>query len=472
MDPEQFRIQGKRMIDLVADYWQNVPQMKPVPDVKPGFMRKMLPEEAPEKGEDWNKIFQDIEPCVLKTTTNWHHPHFFGYYPTAIGYPSILGDILSDGIGCVGFTWLASPACTELELIVLDWLAKMIELPEHFLNSHPGPGAGMIQSTASECTLVALLAARGKALKNVTDEKEKYAKMGRLVAYTSDQAHSSVERAALFAAIKIRLLPTDENFALQADTFEKAVKEDIENGYEPIFLCASLGTTSSCAFDNLPELGSICKKYDLWLHVDAAYAGATFICPEYRHYMKGIEFADSFNFNAHKLLATSFDCACFWMRDGSEVKQAFLVDPLYLRHAHENDSMDLRHYQLPLGRRFRALKLWFTLRAFGIDGLQEWVRKPCRLAKEFENLVKLDNRFEIGAPVALGLVCFRMKGPNSITETLLKRLHDDRRIYLVPTILREKIVLRLAINPASTTSEDIKFVWDVIREMADSVLSK
>ncbi|GFW69541.1 aromatic-L-amino-acid decarboxylase [Trichonephila clavipes] len=326
-------------------------------------------------------------------------------------YPAICADMLISALTCIGFTWKSSPACTEMEMVMMDWLGKALQLPEEFLFESNGPGGGVIQGTASEATLVALLAARSRTL-----VLTKEAKLENLVAYASDQSHSSVERAALLGAVEIRLLPADEQLSLRGDTLEKAIQEDIAKGKIPFIVIATLGTTNTCAFDNLLEIGRICKREKIWLHVDAAYAGSSFICPEFRPFLDGIEYADSFNFNPHKWLLVNFDCSAMWVKNRMEITEAFSVNPTYLKHDKEGQIPDYRHWQIPLGRRFRSLKLWFVLRMYGIEGLRKHIRAQVRLAKEFEKYVETDNKFEIVTPVHLGLVCFRRKMKKSAAE--------------------------------------------------------
>ncbi|XP_078572464.1 aromatic-L-amino-acid decarboxylase-like isoform X3 [Branchiostoma floridae x Branchiostoma japonicum] len=381
--------------------------------------------------------------------------------------------MLSGAIGCVGFSWAASPACTELETVVLDWLGRMLQLPECFLSGTSGEGGGVIQGTASEATLVALLAARSKAVQKFKSDRPEMSDhdiMGKLVIYTSDQAHSSVERAAMLGAVSCRKLQTDEDLALRGAVLQAAVQEDRAQGLLPFFVVATLGTTPSCAFDNLQELGPVCREEVMWLHVDAAYAGSAFICPEYRPLLDGVEFADSFNFNPHKWMRVNFDCSAMWIRNRADIVDAFNLDPLYLKHDNQGLVTDYRHWQIPLGRRFRSLKLWFVLRMFGVKGLQEHIRKQVGLAKEFETLVRSDERFEVTAKVVLGLVCFRLKGSNDVNELLLKKINDGKKIYLVPSQMRGAYFLRFAVCAATTASQDVSYAWEIISQLAGDVL--
>uniref|UniRef100_A0A2K6F979 Aromatic-L-amino-acid decarboxylase n=1 Tax=Propithecus coquereli TaxID=379532 RepID=A0A2K6F979_PROCO len=330
--------------------------------------------------------------------------------------------------------------------------------------------------SASEATLVALLAARTKVtrrLQAASPELTPGAIMEKLVAYTSDQAHSSVERAGLIGGVKLKAIPSDDNFAMRASALQEAVERDKAAGLIPFFVVATLGTTSCCSFDNLLEVGPLCNKEDMWLHIDAAYAGSAFICPEFRHLLNGVEFADSFNFNPHKWLLVNFDCSAMWVKKRTDLTGAFKLDPVYLKHSHEDSGLitDYRHWQLPLGRRFRSLKMWFVFRMYGVKGLQAYIRKHVQLSHEFESLVRQDPRFEICAQVILGLVCFRLKGSNKLNEALLQRINSAKKIHLVPCHLRDKFVLRFAICSRTVESAHVRLAWEHITELAAAVLS-
>ncbi|XP_035685126.1 aromatic-L-amino-acid decarboxylase-like [Branchiostoma floridae] len=473
MDHAEFRRMGKEMVDYIADYMEGIEKRPVFPSVKPGYLREMIPDAAPQDPESWQDVQADIERVIMPGVTFWHSPHFHAYFPCANSYPALLGDMLSGAIGCIGFSWAASPACTELETVVLDWLGKMLQLPECFLAGTSGEGGGVIQGTASEATLVALLAARSKAVQKFKTDRPEMSDhdiMGKLVIYTSDQAHSSVERAAMLGAVRCRKLQTDEDLALRGAVLQAAIQEDRAQGLLPFCVVATLGTTPSCAFDNLQELGPVCREEFMWLHVDAAYAGSAFICPEYRPLLDGVEFADSFNFNPHKWMRVNFDCSAMWIRNRSDIVDAFNLDPLYLKHDNQGLVTDYRHWQIPLGRRFRSLKLWFVLRMFGVKGLQDHIRKQVGLAKEFEALVRSDERFEVTAKVVLGLVCFRLKGSNDLNELLLKKINDGKKIHLVPSQVRGAYFLRFAVCAATTASQDVSYAWEIICQLAGDVL--
>uniref|UniRef100_A0A3B1IKA7 Aromatic-L-amino-acid decarboxylase n=1 Tax=Astyanax mexicanus TaxID=7994 RepID=A0A3B1IKA7_ASTMX len=441
MDTAEFRRRGKEMVDYVADYLENIESRQVYPDVQPGYLRTLIPEDAPQEPETYEDVVKDIERVIMPGVTHWHSPYFFAYFPTANSFPALLADMLSGAIGCIGFSWAASPACTELETVMLDWLGKMLKLPEEFLAGTEGKGGGVIQGTASEATLVALLAARSRILKRILNddpEKQEANIISRLVAYSSDQAHSSVERAALIGGVKMKKIPTDCKFAVRGEAFQKILEEDKAAGLIPFYFCATLGTTPSCAFDRITEIGPICNAEQLWLHIDAAYAGSAFICPEFRPLLDGVEFADSFNFNPHKWMLVNFDCSTMWVKNRSDIIGAFKMDPLYLKHDHQESGLvtDYRHWQIPLGRRFRSLKMWFVFRMYGLRGLQEHIRK----------------------------------GSNELNEALLKKINSARTIHLVPCQLAGRFVLRFAVCSRTTESRHVQEAWAHISKLATELL--
>ncbi|NXQ01258.1 DCHS decarboxylase, partial [Vidua macroura] len=476
MEPEEYRQRGKEMVDYICQYLSNVRERRVTPDVQPGYMRAQLPDSAPMDPDSWDDIFGDIEKIIMPGVVHWQSPHMHAYFPALTSWPSLLGDMLADAINCLGFTWASSPACTELEMNVMDWLAKMLGLPDKFLHHHPDSvGGGVLQSTVSESTLVALLAARkNKILEMKVSEPDtdESSLNSCLIAYASDQAHSSVEKAGLISLVKIKFLPVDENFSLRGETLKKAIAEDRKKGLVPVFVCATLGTTGVCAFDNLSELGPVCAAEGLWLHIDAAYAGTAFVCPEFRLFLDGIEYADSFTFNPSKWMMVHFDCTGFWVKDKYKLHQTFSVNPVYLRHANSEAAIDFMHWQIPLSRRFRSLKLWFVLRSFGVKKLQAHVRQGTETAKFFESLVKSDPLFEIPAKRHLGLVVFRLKGPNWLTEKLLKELSSSGRLFLIPATIHDKFIIRFTVTSQFTTREDILQDWSIIQHTAAQIISQ
>ncbi|XP_078540878.1 histidine decarboxylase [Lissotriton helveticus] len=473
MEPEEYRQRGKELIDYICQYLSTVRERRVNPEVEPGYMRALLPDSAPFESESWERIFGDIEEVIMPGIVHWQSPHMHAYFPALTSWPSLLGDMLADAINCLGFTWASSPACTELEMNIMDWLAKMLGLPDHFLHYYPSSkGGGVLQSTVSESTLIALLAARKNKILEMKvrePETDESSLNSRLVAYASDQAHSSVEKASLISLVKVRFLPVDENFSLRGETLWQAIEEDRKQGLVPVFVCATLGTTGVCAFDCLIELGPICASEGLWLHIDAAYAGTAFVCPEFRQFLNGVEHADSFTFNPSKWMMVHFDCTAFWVRDKYKLQQTFTVNPIYLRHANSGAATDYMNWQIPLSRRFRSLKLWFVIRSFGVKNLQLHIRHGTEMAKYFESLVSSDQLFEIPAKRHLGLVVFRLKGPDCLTEQVLKELTKDGRMFLIPATIKGRFIIRFTVTSQFTTREDIQRDWSIIRETATRV---
>jgi len=407
--------------------------------------------------------------------THWQSPYMHAYFPALNSYPSLLGDMLADGINCLGFTWASSPACTELETIVMNWLGQMIGLPEEFLHlNKDSPGGGVIQTNASESTFVCLLAARTEAIHRYQEEypdMEDAEINSRLVAYCSDQAHSSVEKAGLIGLVKMRYIESDNNLGMRGDKVIEAITKDRASGLIPFFVCATLGTTGACSFDNLQEIGPICEREQLWMHVDAAYAGTAFICPEFRHFMAGIDYADSIAFNPSKWMMVHFDCTAMWVKKSRSLHETFNVDPVYLQHENTGLAIDYMHWQIGLSKRFRSLKLWFVIRSFGVEGLRKHIREGVRMAQKFEAFVNSDPRFEIPASRHLGMVVFRLKGENSLTEKLLKKINSSGKIHCVPAYLKEDYVIRFTVTSTNTTIEDLSRDWNIIRATASEILA-
>ncbi|XP_034840049.1 aromatic-L-amino-acid decarboxylase [Maniola hyperantus] len=483
MDVEEFRVRGKEMVDYICTYMNTLKSRRVTPSVEPGYLRTALPAEAPVHPEPWDDVMNDVETKIMPGVTHWQHPRFHAYFPAGNGYPSILGDMLSAGIGCIGFSWAASPACTELEIIMLDWMGKAIGLPPAFLALEEGSkGGGVIQGSASECVLVSMLAARAagiKRLKHQFPTVDEGLLLSKLIAYCSKEAHSSVEKAAMISFVKLRILQTDDNGCLRGQTLKEAMEEDEEAGLVPFFVSTTLGTTSCCSFDNLPEIGPIVRKFSyVWLHVDAAYAGNAFLCPEHKCHLAGIEYADSFNTNPNKLMLTAFDCSLLWVTNRYLLTSALVVDPLYLQHCYDHTAIDYRHWGIPLSRRFRSLKLWFMLRSYGISGLQKYIRRHCELAKYFEKLVKKDERFEVCNQVKLGLVCFRLVGgpdetPQQVDELnkkLLTNVNASGKLHMVPASVREQFVIRFCVVSQHASREDIEVAWDIITDFATELI--
>lgn len=469
MSPEEFRKQGHAVVDWIADYYSRIESFPVLSQVKPGEIRASLPASAPEHGEKFSELLKDVNEKILPGVTHWQSPNFYAFFPSNASGPAILGDLISSGLDVQGMLWATSPACTELETLVLDWLVPALGLPKKFLSTNAG--GGVIQDTASSATLCAILAARERATNFISNRE---GCRGKLVAYTSSQAHSSVEKAIRIAGIgseNLRSVDVDETFAMRADTLAKLIAQDREAGFIPFFVCATVGTTSSNAIDPVRDIGDICRDQKLWLHVDAAMSGTAALCPEFRHIHEGIEFADSYCFNPHKWMFTNFDCDCFYVADRKSLIQALSVLPEYLRNkASESGAViDYRDWQIPLGRRFRSLKLWFVLRYYGIEGLQFHIREHVRLAQQFAQWVGDDDRFELAAPVPLNLVCFRLKSADDANQKLMDALNRSGDLYLTHTKLGNKLTLRMCIGQTNTTERHVENAWRRIQEEADRV---
>jgi aromatic-L-amino-acid decarboxylase len=469
MTPEEFRRYGREVVDWIADYYENIESLPVLSRSQPGQVRASLPSHPPSEGEAFESILKDVSDLILPGLTHWQSPNFFAYFPANTSGPAILGELLASGLGVQGMLWATSPACTELETHVLDWLVEMLGLPEKFLSTHTG--GGVIQDSASSATLCALLAARERATGFSSNEQ---GCDGRLVAYTSSQAHSSVEKAVKIAGIgreNLRLINVDDNLAMRPDLLSAQIEADRQAGRTPFFATATVGTTSSNAIDPLPEIGRICSGNNMWLHVDAAMAGTAALCPEFRWIQKGLELADSYCFNPHKWMFTNFDCDCFFIADRNILIQTLSILPEYLRNqASESGAViDYRDWHIPLGRRFRALKLWFVIRHYGVQGLQAHIRRHVELARLFADRVQSDERFELAVTPPLTLVCFRHRGGDEVNRQLMKRLNASGDIYLTHTSLQDRITLRLSIGQTSTELRHIENAWRRIQEEAEAL---
>jgi aromatic-L-amino-acid decarboxylase len=475
MSPEQFREYGHAVVDWVADYWSSLhrgPDRHPVrPPIAPGAVAALLPAAPPERGEPFAELLADLDRVVVPGTTHWQHPSFFAYFPGNTSGPSVLGDLVSSGLGTQGMLWSSGPACTEVETVMLDWLAQLLDLPARFRST--GTGGGVIQDSASSANLVALLAALHRASGGRWRDE---GVAGGYTVYTSTEGHSSIEKAVRIAGLgarSLRLIEVDDAFAMRPDALRTRIAADRAAGAVPALVVATIGTTSTTAVDPLPRIGGICREAGVWLHVDAAYAGAAAVCPELRHTHAGVEHADSYCFDPHKWLLTGFDCDALWVADRAELIGALTVLPEYLRNAASEAGavIDYRDWQVPLGRRFRALKLWFVLRWYGAEGLRRHVRSAVALAADFAAKVRADDRFEVVTPHPFSLVCFRLRGGDPPNAELLRRVNDSGRVYLTHTRVRGDLVLRLAVGSPYTRDHHVAAAWDLIRDTATDVLA-
>ncbi len=471
MTAEEFRRYGRAVVDWIADYYETIESLPVLSRAEPGQIRSSLPTHAPLKGESFEDMLRDMTDLILPGITHWQSPNFFAFFPANTSGPSILGDLLSSALGVQGMLWATSPACTELETHVMDWIVDMLGLPDKFLSNHSG--GGVIQDSASNASLCALLAGRERATSYSSNE---HGCDARLVAYTSNQAHSSIEKAVKIAGIgreNLRLVDVDEGFAMQADHLAQLIEADRQTGRIPCFVAATVGTTSSNGIDPLPEIGEICRKNNLWLHVDGAMAGTAALCPEYRWIHNGLEMADSYCFNPHKWMFTNFDCDCFYVADRSALIQTLSILPEYLRNKPTESGavIDYRDWQIPLGRRFRSLKLWFVIRHYGVEGLRHHVRRHIELAQQFANWVEQDKRFELAVPPPLNLVCFRHCGGDELNQQLMDRLNQSGDLYLTHTRMHDRLTLRFCVGQTNTEFRHVERAWQRIKDIAEELQS-
>lgn len=466
MSPEEFREHGHALVDWIADYLRDVERYPVMATLAPGDVRAALPESAPEWREPFEQWMRDVERIVLPGITHWQSPRFFAYFPANNSGPSILGELLAAGLGVQGMLWLTSPACTELEQHVLDWLVDPLGLPPTFRSS--ATGGGVLQDSASSATLCALLAARERA---TAGESNRCGVRQPLVAYTSQDAHSSVEKAVAIAGLgrdNLRKVPVDQHRRMRPEALEDMLRADLDHGRRPCFLVGTVGTTSTGAIDPIPDLARIARQHDVWLHVDAAMFGAAALCPEYRGLHAGVEHADSYCFNPHKWLLVNFDCDCFYVADRVALTAALSIQPEYLRTPELGPSAtDLRDWQIPLGRRFRALKLWFVLRGFGLRGLEAMIRRHVELAHEFAQWLADDERLELVGSPQLNLVCFRHRAGDAASEALLRSVNASGEIFLSHTKLDGRFTLRLCVGQATTQLRHIEQAWECLQRAAD-----
>ncbi|XP_018787163.1 PREDICTED: alpha-methyldopa hypersensitive protein-like [Bactrocera latifrons] len=477
MDADTFREFGKAAVDFIADYYENLRNCDVLPSVAPGYLIKQLPKELPENPEQWQEILQDVSKLIVPGLTHWQSPNFHAYYSIGCSYPSIVGDMLANGFGVMGFNWISSPASTELEMVVMDWLAKFFKLPAHFLHSTKGPGGGIIQGSASEAILIAVMVAREQAVRRVKAAQPHLSEgeiRARLVGYSSDQSNCCVEKAGILGALPIGLVAVDESLVFNGTQLAKAVKEDLAKGLIPAICIATMGATDTCSYDDIVSLATVCEEHNIWLHVDAAYAGCVLALDEYAHLRQGLDRVDSLNYNPHKTLPINFECSAMWLRDSHKIVESFTVKRMYLQHKYEGvtDIPEFRHWQIPLGRRFRALKVWITFRTLGAEGLREYIRLRIRLAERFEQYVLADSRFELFAKRSMGLVCFRVKDSNDLSTELLKRLTDHKKIYMVQAIFQGKTFLRFVVCGVEPKECDIDFAWQEIDSQLSQLLSE
>ena len=469
MTPDEFRTHGHDLIDWIADYVGSVEQRPVGSTVAPGDVRSQLPEHPPTDPEPFEQVMADVERVVVPGLTQWQHPGFFAYFPANNSFPSILGELLSAGLGVQGMSWVTSPACTEVETLMLDWMQELLGLPDAF-RSTSHTGGGVIQGTASEATLVAILAARWRATDGAVNHDGDTTK---LVAYATSQAHSSIEKGLRIAGVgtdRIRVVPHDETYALRAEALDEMIAADLDAGLVPFFVCSTHGTTSSMAFDPTPAIGVVCRRHDVWLHVDAAMSGIAALAPEFRWVNDGLEFADSYCTNPHKWMGVNFDCNLFWTTDRHALLGALSILPEYLRSeaAEAGAVIDYRDWQIPLGRRFRALKLWFAIRCDGVAAFQAMIRSHVALTQELAGWVAEDDRFVIVAPHPLNLMCVALNADDAdaATDALIEAANATGEALFTRTVLDGRSVLRVSIGARSTERHHVESAWHLLQRLA------
>ena len=466
MNPDEFRRHAHELADWMADYFEQVGRLPVTPDVKPGDIARQLPPAPPLEGEPFHRLMEDFRTIILPGMTHWNHPGWFAYFPGNNSAPSVLAEMLTATMGAQCMSWATSPAATELEQVTMEWLRCMVGLPVPFV--------GSIQDTASTATLVALLSARERATGHAAGSAG-LAGSAPLAVYASTEAHSSIDKGVKLAGYglnQLRRVPTDRHFALEPDALETMIVEDIRRGVTPACVVATVGTTSSTAIDPVPRVADICRKHGAWLHVDAAYAGTAAMVPELRHHFAGMEHADSVVLNPHKWMLVNFDCSVYFVRDRDTLLRTFKITPEYLRTAQDTEVVNYRDWGIQLGRRFRALKLWFVIRSYGVAGLQAVVRRHVALARELADWVEAEPGFELMAPVPFGLVCFRHRPPgmpdgapvDEVNRRLLARVNASRKVHLTHTELGGRYVIRMVVGQRETQREHVREAWQLVRE--------
>lgn len=472
MDEKDFHYYAELLIQWVEEYFKNIGNIPVFCNVEPNAIKFQLPDSPPDEGENFQIIFEDFKKVIFPGITHWQHPRFFAYFPANTSFPSILGELLSSALAPQCMMWLTSPAATELEEKVMDWLRQMIGLSNEF--------SGVIQDTASTSTLVALLVAREKASNYAINKNGYEFSNWKFTVYCSTEAHSSVEKAIRIAGIgskNLRKIPVDNNYALRIDILRQKIIEDLNNGYTPLAVIGAFGTTSSTAFDPLEEIGEVTKEFGLWYHIDGAMAGSALILPEFSKYREGVNKADSFVFNPHKWLFVNFDCSAFFIKDKNSLINTFSLTPEYLQTDFDEKVNNFRDWGIQLGRRFRALKLWFVLRSFGTNGLKNKIRNHLNWAGRLAELIQNEPFYEILAPVNLNTICFRFspKGVSSqeidnLNRKLLDSINSTGYAFLSHTSLNGKFVIRFSIGQTNTTWDDVLNTWNLIKSSARKLM--
>ena len=460
LSSDDFREHGHALIDWIADYWENVEELPVVSRAAPGAIRDHLPPNAPEKGEPFENLIKDLDSVVMPGITHWQHPSWFSFFPANASPPSVLAELVSAGLGVQGMLWSTSPAATEIESHVLDWLVDLLDLPTSWKTTEQG--GGVLQMSASDSTHTALVVARHQAAKLEISPDS-------MVAYASTQTHSSIQKGATVAGYgHITLIDVDEEQAMRPQDLRAAIDRDRANGLNPVFVAATVGTTGTTGIDPIRSIGEICRNEDLWLHIDAAYAGNAMLCPEFRHHQDGVELAHSYTFNPHKWLMVNFDCSVFYVADRGPLIDCLSILPPYLKNeASESGAViDYRDWHVPLGRRFRALKLWWVIRSYGAEGLRSMIRYHVALAEQLANRLESDPRFDLVAPHPFALVCFRCTESDEATTRLIEAVNASGEVAWTGSELDGRPMIRVSIGQRATEQRHVDALWALIDELA------
>jgi aromatic-L-amino-acid decarboxylase len=467
--PEEFRKQLHELADWIADFRENIESLRVAPNEKPGAVREQLPAQPPEKGEPFEKILNDVDRLIVPGMVHWSHPMFLGYFGWTTTAPGILGEIITAPLNVNAMTWRTCPAATELETVVIDWLRQWLGLPDEF--------GGVVYDTASVGIMHALAVAREQAAPSTRKLGLTNRDLPRFRIYTSDQAHSAAEKSAIAIGIgeeNVRRVPSDNEFRMEISTLRRMIAQDREEAFRPLAVVATVGTTSSASVDPIPEIAKICREGKMWLHIDGAYGGAFTMMPEYKWVSRGWEMADSIVVNPHKTLFVPLDFSVLYVRNLERLRHVFTLVPEVLRGDTIEGEKNYMDYGIQLGRRFRALKAWVIWRSLGREGIVERLCEQIRLANLLASWIKSDNRFELAAPVSMGVVCFRFVRADKdaidrLNSEIVERINSSGRAYLTQTKLRGRTVMRIGLGNVLTTEEHLRKAWQIIQETASKL---
>jgi aromatic-L-amino-acid decarboxylase len=464
---EEFRKHAHQMADWMADFYENIESYPVKSKARPGEIIDQLPFSAPEKGESMEAIFEDFKRLILPGMSHWQSPGWMAYFPANSSYPSVLAEMLTATLGAQCMMWETSPAAAELEERMMEWLKQAMGLPDHF--------TGVIQDTASTATLCALLSAREK-FSGFTINRRGFETKYKFRIYGSSETHSSIDKAVRIAGFgqeNLVKIPVDENLAMIPEKLDEHIHKDIYQGYTPLAIVATLGTTGTMAFDPLETISEISQLHNLWLHADAAYAGSAAILPEWRDMLAGLEHSDSYVFNPHKWLFTNFDLSAYYVKEKDTLQRTFAILPEYLKTDVDQHVNNYRDWGIPLGRRFRALKLWFVIRNFGLEGIREKFREQIRNIQDLAGKMESSPEVEILAPVRLNMICFRFNPGNldenrlnELNQRILRKVNDSGKIYMTHTKIRGKFTIRLIAGQTYVEKKHLELAWDLLQQAA------